>query len=38
MAFPGDDELETPKLDVGAWSEVDVAFGRRGHDHRAEAG
>jgi hypothetical protein len=38
MAFPGDDELETPKPDVGARSEVDVASGHRGHDRQVEAG
>jgi hypothetical protein len=38
VAFPDDDELETPKPDVGAQSEVDIAFSRRGHDRRAEVG
>jgi hypothetical protein len=26
-AFLGDDEFKALKLDVGAWGEVDVAFG-----------
>jgi hypothetical protein len=38
MAFPDDDELETPKLEVGARGEVDVATGHRGHDLWAGVG
>jgi hypothetical protein len=35
-AFLGDDELETPELDVGAQGEADVASSRWGRVHWAE--
>jgi hypothetical protein len=34
VAILGDDELETPTLDVRAGGEADVASGRRGHTRR----